>query len=190
MKRREAIKQTAAMMGMTILGADIFLTGCSAPVKQQGLFSTDDIALMDQIGETILPDSDRSPGAKAAHIGEFMKSYINNCYGENDQEIFMAGLAQIQKDSQKLYHQDFLTISDKNRFDLLSEYDQRSRASNNLNEIHFFTMMKQVTILGYFSSEVGATKAMRYNIGPGHYNGCAPYKDGDKALYGYLSSIG
>ena len=133
MKRREAIKQTAAMMGMTILGADIFLTGCSAPVKQQGLFSTDDITLMDQIGETILPDSDRSPGAKAAHIGEFMKSYINHCYGENDQEIFMSGLAQIQKDSQKLYHQNFLTISNKNRFDLLSEYDVRSRASNNLN---------------------------------------------------------
>ena len=88
MQRREAIKKTAAMMGMTILGADIFLTGCSDPVMQQGLFSKDDIALMDEIGETILPDSDRSPGAKAAHIGEFMESYINDCYGENEQKIF------------------------------------------------------------------------------------------------------
>ena len=190
MQRREAIKKTAAMMGMTILGADIFLTGCSEPVKQQGLFSIDEIALMDEIGETILPDSDRSPGAKAAHIGEFMKSYINDCYGENEQKIFMAGLEQIQNDSQKLYHEDFINISKKKRFDLLSGYDERNRASNNSNKIHFFTMMKQVTILGYFSSEVGATKAMRYNIGPGHYNGCAAYKDGDKALYGYLSSIG
>lgn len=190
MQRREAIKQTAAMIGMSILGADIFLTGCSIPEKRQGLFSKDDIALMDEIGETILPDSDRSPGAKAAHIGEFMKSYINDCYGENDQEIFIAGLEQIQEDSRKSYHQDFLNISNKKRFDLLSEYDEQSRASNNLKKIHFFTMMKQVTILGYFSSEVGATKAMRYNIGPGHYDGCTPYKDGDKALYGYLSSIG
>lgn len=190
MQRREAIKKTAAMMGMTILGADLFLTGCSGPVKQQGLFSKDDIALMDEIGETILPDSDRSPGAKAAHIGEFMKSYVNDCYGENEQKIFMAGLEQVQSDSQKLYQEGFIKISNKERFDLLSEYDEQSRASNKLDKIHFFAMMKQVTILGYFSSEVGATKAMRYNIGSGHYNGCASYKDGDKALYGYLSSIG
>jgi len=42
-------------------------------------------------------------------------------------------------------------------------------------------MMKELTIWGYFSSEPGATKALRYIAVPGHYDGCIPYKKGDKA---------
>lgn len=189
MKRREAIKQTTALMGMTILGGDIFLSSCTNSEKSQEQFSKDTIALMDEIGETILPDSDRSPGAKAAHIGKFMNSYIHNCYGKNNQKVFISGLEQIQKESRTRYQKDFLNISNKERFDLLSKYDEQSRAKNS-EKPHFFTLMKQVTILGYFSSEVGATKAMRYNIGPGNYDGCYPYKEGDKSWHGYLSSIG
>jgi hypothetical protein len=46
---------------------------------------------------------------------------------------------------------------------------------------HYFRMMKELTLLGYFTSEVGATKALRYIETPGHYDGCMPYKKGDKA---------
>ena len=46
---------------------------------------------------------------------------------------------------------------------------------------HYFTMMKQLTLLGYFTSEIGSKQALRYNPVPGRYDGCAPYKKGDKA---------
>jgi hypothetical protein len=49
---------------------------------------------------------------------------------------------------------------------------------------HFFTMIKQLTIWGYFSSEPGITKALRYNPIPGRYEGCVPYQDGEKAWSG------
>jgi hypothetical protein len=42
-------------------------------------------------------------------------------------------------------------------------------------------MIKQLTILGYFTSETGATKALRYEAVPGKYDGAYPYKKGDKA---------
>ena len=42
-------------------------------------------------------------------------------------------------------------------------------------------MMKQLTLLGFFTSEVGATKALRYLPVPGHYDGNFPYKKGDRA---------
>jgi hypothetical protein len=44
-----------------------------------------------------------------------------------------------------------------------------------------FGMMKQLTVWGYFTSEVGATKALRYVAVPTRYEGCIPYKKGDKA---------
>jgi hypothetical protein len=46
---------------------------------------------------------------------------------------------------------------------------------------HYFRMMKELTIWGYFTSEPGATKALRYIAVPGRYEGCIPYKKGDKA---------
>ena len=46
---------------------------------------------------------------------------------------------------------------------------------------HFFAMMKQLTLLGYFSSEIGATQALRYVAIPGKYEGCIPYNRGDRA---------
>ena len=42
-------------------------------------------------------------------------------------------------------------------------------------------MIKQLTLWGYFSSEIGATQALRYVAIPGKYEGCIPYKKGDKA---------
>ncbi len=46
---------------------------------------------------------------------------------------------------------------------------------------HYFTMMKELTLLGFFTSEPGATKALRYAAIPGKYEPCTPYKKGDKA---------
>lgn len=46
---------------------------------------------------------------------------------------------------------------------------------------HYFRMMKELTLLGYFTSEIGQTQALRYNPAPGKYEGCVPYKKGEKA---------
>jgi hypothetical protein len=47
---------------------------------------------------------------------------------------------------------------------------------------HYFRMMKELTLLGYFTSEIGSTQARRYVPVPGRYEGCIPYKKGDKAF--------
>jgi hypothetical protein len=46
---------------------------------------------------------------------------------------------------------------------------------------HYFKMVKELTLLGYFTSEVGCTKALRYLPVPGKFIGDYPYKKGDKA---------
>src|SRR3954469_9847601 len=50
---------------------------------------------------------------------------------------------------------------------------------------HYFRMMKELALLGYFTSEIGCTQAMRYAETPGRYDPCAPYKPGDKAWAGH-----
>ena len=46
---------------------------------------------------------------------------------------------------------------------------------------HYFTLMKQLTLFSFFTSEVGATKALRYVSIPGRYDGDMPYQKGDRA---------
>jgi hypothetical protein len=46
---------------------------------------------------------------------------------------------------------------------------------------HYFRMMKELALLGYFTSEIGCTQAQRYVETPGRFEPCVPYHVGDKA---------
>jgi hypothetical protein len=50
---------------------------------------------------------------------------------------------------------------------------------------HYFRMMKELALLGYFTSEIGCTQALRYVESPGRYDPCVPYKPGEKAWAGH-----
>jgi hypothetical protein len=187
MNRREALSRVALIFGGTIVGAEAFLTGCrnsSAPAETL-TFSPDVISLLDEVGETILPTTASSPGAKAAAIGEFMKVIVTDCYEEKDQEIFMQGIGKLNEAADKKFGKDFMNLSAEEKHDLLVEIDAEAKAYNESKSAsdpnHYFTLMKQLTLWGYFTSEVGATKALRYVPVPGRYEGCIEYKKGEKA---------
>jgi hypothetical protein len=46
---------------------------------------------------------------------------------------------------------------------------------------HYFRMMKELALLGYFTSEIGYTQAMRYRETPGRYDPDVPHAPGDKS---------
>jgi hypothetical protein len=46
---------------------------------------------------------------------------------------------------------------------------------------HYFRMMKELALLGYFTSEIGCKQAMRYVEAPGRFDACVPYMAGDPA---------
>ena len=46
---------------------------------------------------------------------------------------------------------------------------------------HYFRMMKELALLGYFTSEIGCTQAQRYVESPGKFEPCVPYKRGERA---------
>lgn len=171
-----------------MVGANIFLEGCKPADKKAttGLnFQAEDIAYLDEVAETILPTTASSPGAKAAGVGTFMTVMVKDCYEEKDQKLFIEGMEKLQEASRKKNGKDFMASTPQQRHDLLVELDkeQKEYAKNKKKEDpnHYFRMIKELTLLGYFTSEVGATKALRYVESPGRYDGCVPYKKGDKA---------
>ena len=188
MNRRDAITRVGLLMGGTVIGAEVFLSGCARrsteEVSKIG-FSNDVVFLMDEVGETILPTTASSPGAKAAGVGEFMKIIVTDCYEENDQKIFIAGINLLQNSSKQKFDKTFTELSAAEKHDLLvlldTEAKEYSKNKKKEEPTHFFSMMKQLTLWGYFTSEAGATKALRYVPIPGKYEGCIAYTKGDRA---------
>lgn len=184
MKRRQAITYTATILGGSFFGSQILLSGCKGEPRQptDGLLSYDDILLLDEIGETILPATATSPGAKAAQIGQFMNVMVTDCYDEKEQAIFIAGLKEVEKRSQASYSKSFMQLSPAQRLELLDSFDKEAAKVKDGNPPHFFAQIKDLTQTGYFSSEPGVTQALRYNPVPGRYEGCVAYA-GEKAWY-------
>ncbi|HEX7237915.1 MAG TPA: gluconate 2-dehydrogenase subunit 3 family protein, partial [Gammaproteobacteria bacterium] len=50
---------------------------------------------------------------------------------------------------------------------------------------HYFRMIKELTLLGYFTSEIGCTQALRYTEVPGRFEPCVTYTAGEKAWAGH-----
>jgi hypothetical protein len=188
MNRREALSSVALLLGGTIIGAEAFLSGCVNADRKIGSagidFSPDDISFLDEVGETIIPAT-TTPGAKEAKIGEFMHVIVRDCYEQKEQQIFIDGMTKLNEASKKMNGKPFLDSTPEERKKLLIELDKEQKeytaSKKPTDPPHYFRMFKELTIWGYFTSEPGATKALRYVAVPGRYEGCIPYKKGDKA---------
>ncbi len=102
MQRREAVQYISLLLGGTLVGANVFITGCDTKPKDGESFSESDIAYMDEIGDTILPTTS-TPGAKAAKIGQFMTVMVNDCYEPANQKVFKDGLKKLDDLSKKQF---------------------------------------------------------------------------------------
>ena len=188
MNRRDAIARVGLLFGGTVIGADLFLSGCTKRPEEAVAwldFSPNTVGLLDEVGETILPTTAASPGAREARIGEFMKAIVTDCYEEKDQHVFMDGIGKLNEASNKKFDKNFIKLESQEKHDLLVELDKEAKdykaSKKKEDPEHYFTMMKQLTLWGYFTSEVGSKKALRYLPLPGKYEGCIPYTKGDRA---------
>jgi len=153
--------------------------------------------LLDEIAETILPETS-TPGAKAAKVGAFMALMVSEAYDERERQVFQQGLRQLDEACRQAHAVPFMQASAAQRLSLVETLDReqhavmedrapkrrvRAPASAPPSEepAHYFRMMKELTLLGYFTSEIGCTKAMRYVESPGRFDPDAPCAPGDKS---------
>lgn len=192
--RRHAIKRVSAMLGgVALVGGSAIWTACGADRsasenatkagKNIGRFTPSDVAFLDEVADTILPDTPRSPGAKAAKVGAYMAVMVTDCYEPKDQDIFRAGFATLNDASTKSVGVEFLKATPAQRLTVLEALDKEAKqymdARKSGEPTHFFRMMKELAFVGYFTSEVGMTKALRYIESPGRFDPCVPIAKGE-----------
>lgn len=185
MDRRELLKMVALLTGGAMIGGSALLTGCSSESGKNKMgFSQKDQDFLDEVANTILPDTAKSPGAKAAKVGPWMTVMVNDCYEDKDQKVFKEGIGLLDAACEKMHGAGFMKASPEQRLSLLTATDKEAKEYQTKKgdlPNHYFILMKQLALFGYFSSEIGATQAMRYVAAPGRYEGTVPYKKGDKS---------
>jgi len=185
MERRELLKMIALATGSAFIGGELFLAGCkNAPSIGGDTFSEADITFLDEVAETILPRT-KTPGAKDAAVGAFMTVMVNDCYDKKDQKTFHEGIKKLDEACEKTHKAGFMKATPEQRTSLLTTLDKEAKdyqkSKKDGEPSHYFTMMKQLTLLGFFTSKPGANDALRHIAVPGKYDGNYPYKKGDRA---------
>ena len=187
--RREAIRRVTALLGgVVFVGHTDLLSAiehaharAATARAQVGAFSAQDVALLDEVADTILPDT-KTPGAKAAHVGPFMALMVTDTYDDGQQAVFRDGV-------RKLNEASFMTKTPAQRLAFLEQLDREQKAYMDTRADgappHYFRLMKELTLFGYFTSEIGCTQAMRYRETPGRFDPCVPYTPGETTWAGH-----
>ncbi len=171
--RREAIKKSVLLLGGTLLLPDI-LKAWTSPTIENNCFFVGDLRsqLIAEIAELIIPETD-TPGAKAADVPAFIQKILSDCFSEKDRNKVLNGVSIFEKTVVFETQKSFLALEKEEKIEFLKAVE---------NE-YFFKTLKSLTITGYFTSEIGATQALRYEQIPTRYDGDVIYKKGDKAWF-------
>jgi hypothetical protein len=208
--RREAIRRVSALLGgIAFVGGNSLLAAVekadSGVDAAPGKFSAQDVAYLDEVAETILPAT-KTPGAKAAKTGAFMALMVTDCYSPAEQKVFLDGMRRVDEAMRKANNVSFVAATPERRLAVLTIFDHEQKRVMDAREAvdrqrkglssgtpvvaaepaspqpaHYFRMMKELALLGFFTSKIGCTQALRYVEAPGRFDPCLPYTPGEPA---------
>lgn len=178
MNRRDAIKTAGVLVGGALVASNGILTACNTdlrPAPTSGVLSPDNHTLIEEIADTLLPTTAASPGAKAAGVGSAINLILTDCHRADDQQRVVKGLDAFRATCRERRNGEFASLPRSDRETLLREIDADAKQAG---DSHYFGLVRDLVLGAYFSSEIGVTKALRYNPVPGRWEGCVPLRTG------------
>ena len=184
MDRREALKRTAWIMGGLVSAPAItgILKGCKAEptLDWKPVFLKDEQGLIvTQVAEIIMPKTD-TPGAKDVGVPGFIDLMLKEVYSKEDQDRYVSGLKDFAAAAEKEFGDPFIELSAEQQASFVKKvHDEAVKAekATNAPKRPFILTTKELTLLGFFTSEPGATKVLQYDPVPGAYHGCLPLNE-------------
>ena len=191
--RREVLKKISLYMGGALTAPTIaaVLSGCGEDnsVSPAGVllswapsvFSLAQAALVSDLAETIIPRTD-TPGAKDVGVPQLIDSIVAEVFTSEQRKEYLAGLTKFAIRIQNHYGTPFSTLDDQTRNSFVAKLNAASLDEDGEdlfynNEKTFYRTTKELTLLGFFRSEVGATQVLQYSPVPGEYKACVPLSE-------------
>jgi len=196
--RRQALKRISALVGGALSAPTLagILSGCRAEKGESwspSALNEHQNELVIRISQHIIPETD-TPGAKGARVNRYVDKVLGDSFLPKDRKRFLSGLNEIDPRSREAHGSPFLERTFEEQRALLTEMDEQTfeneddvptgaswgsfgeKPGDDPDPPSFFRTMKELTLVGYYTSEVGAKKELRYSATMGRYEACVPYE--------------
>lgn len=186
MNRRDAIKRTSLLLGYAVSASSVaaVMSGCKADPKvlAGGLdnwtpesMNKEEGQMIAQLAETILPKTD-TPGAIEAGVHSYIDIALKSLITDEDREGFKLWMSDFAQRAQSSIGKSFVDADPAERAKFLGTYEATAKEGKEKGDLLLgaYWRVKEQMLLGYFTSELGATKALIFDPIPGEYNGCVP----------------
>lgn len=164
MNRREAVAHTAWLLGgvfsaPTLQAMDRWERVSTTNSRNQRTFlSESQRAILERMADLIIPRTD-TPGAIDAGVPAFIELMVSDCYAKPAQAVFATGLTTLERDG-------FLSLPADRQTAALQQIEAESQKSKTPT---FWLMAKELTLLGYYTSEPGIKASFDYQPIPGRF---------------------
>ncbi|MEM9159112.1 MAG: gluconate 2-dehydrogenase subunit 3 family protein [Verrucomicrobiota bacterium] len=185
MNRRQAIKRAGLMLGAalsasTLSGVAAAQTRAAGAKGKAVNLSAKEFELVSAFSERILPRTD-TPGAVDVGVPEFADAMFGGFLSESEEETFRKGLASVDAISQETYRKAFVDLGASEQDAVIQEIAK----SNGQDLKSFYRKARELTIVGYFTSEEVMRNVLNYDFIPGRYDGCVPISETGNVLWAH-----
>jgi hypothetical protein len=179
MNRRKAIK--LILLGSASVTSLISYKWLERIKTTEFTYLIDKQDLLAELAETIIPETD-TPGAKAVQVEEFILRMLRDCTDARSLSNFIIGLQELEAFSLLTYKHSFTSCTAGQKETILKEFEDRAKSFRGiLGKIEikimgrpFFVLLKSYTVMGFCTSELGATQALKYEAIPGRFENVGP----------------
>lgn len=186
MNRRQVIQRVAALMGGAISAPAVLglLNGCSPKPEgaswQPSFFTKEQGALVADVAEIIIPKTN-TPGAKEVGVPAFIDTMLKDVYTQEDRDRYLKGLQEFDAAARAAHGKGFVELKKDQQTELVKKFHNDAVSTELAYDPRpkdlkrpFILVTKELTLLGFFCSEVGATQVLQYVAVPGGYQACVP----------------
>jgi len=159
------------------------LKGCKAKPTldwKPSFLSEEQGLLVSQVSDIIIPKTD-TPGAKEVGVPGFIDEMLKEVYSKEDQDKFISGLKEFSDEAVKQFGDPFVELDPAKQVEFVTaQHDAAVKAQKETKPAPprpFVLTMKELTMLGFFTSKPGATEVLQYDPVPGAYKGCLPLSE-------------
>ena len=142
------------------------------------------------MAEVIIPETE-TPGAIAAGVPRYIELMAADWLNAQEQAIFSAGVAAMETDIPAQYGEAFDQLDARQQLAIMQELEEQAGDSNwyqfgnvqreFISDAPFICQLKELTIWGFFTSEVGMTQVLRYDPMPMRFDGDTPLGPNDSS---------
>jgi len=139
------------------------------------------------LADLILPRTE-TPGALDAGVVDFIDRILTHWYDPPERDRFLEGLSQIDVLSNQRFASDFIALSPDQRHEVLvhlgdglrrdveslANHPRGYRGSAPEPNHNFYFTLRQLVLVGYFTSEIGFAQQLHGQVIPARVDFCAP----------------